>query len=331
VVGWPSFGVSWDRIDPETVTVQLANEDSALSFFVTAPATMQNSASIQLWLGSESINVFDGTIDSVRYSAGACNLTLINKFAKLADRTVGSVTTPAAYTASAYNPHDLAWYLMTSHGGLSAIQSTSNPDINWSAFTSWTQTFSADPMALSANLTGDRAIDLIERVGRLTESATFIEGGKLKFVRFAGALPASSVTLDNDNCIGGDVLLDRRAMVNRYYVAAGYNVASDSFAAAVVAANSASINSYGARDSNQYDKAIWHVTTASAQKLANAVIARRGDVRGSLQIRTPLATAFVGIGDTVTYIDSATNISSDYRVIRDYINMEDGTKELWVY
>lgn len=328
VIRWPSFQVLADRINPDNVSLRLANTDNVFSHFPANPTIMESQVLVKLGFDttSEYITLFDGNIDNFRFASGAIEINAINKFAKLTNRTIGSVTTPTNYTTSNYAPSDLAWYVMTSHGGLSAITSTSNPDIDYAAYASWTAQNSASAMLLRGQFTGQRAIDATERIAKATRSSVFIENGKLKWRFVPTSATAATFYFDNDTVIGSDVLFDKRGIFNRYYVGADLDVTSQYFKATVVSANSSSVNSYGARESNFWDKTVWHANTASAQALADFTVAAYGTVKATANVKSPLCAAYVGVGDVVSFMDSNCNILASCSVIRESTDMEAGTK-----
>ncbi len=331
VIRWPQFQNVSDRINIDNVSLNFANTDQVFSHFPANPALMEQQVLVKIGFdystsSTEYITLFDGKVDSFRMIGGSIQINAVNKFAQLSNRTIGSVTTPTNYTGSDYAPSDLAWYLITSHGGLSAITSTSNPDIDYAAYTSWTAANSASPMLFRARFQGERAIDATERLAKASRSSVLIENGRLKFIQIPSTPGTLVDSFTYDNTIQSDVLFDKRAMFNRYYVGADLDVTSQYFKTTVVAANSASVNSYSARDSNLWDKTVWHANSTSAQRLADFWVTAYGTPKAQATVRTPLATAFVGIGDSVTFMDSNSNIYGSFAVKRETIDMEGATK-----
>lgn len=334
VVMWPQFQNLADRINIDNISMTLAGGDQVFSSFPSDQLALERDVVVKLGFdytvsSTEYMTLFSGKMDSFRMVNDTMQITAVNKFAQLASKTVGSITTPTNYTGSDYAPSDLAWYIATSHGGLSALTTSANPDIDYPAFTSWTAANSAAPMLLRGRFQGERAIDLLERVARTVRSSVLIENGKLKFILTPSTPGATTVTsMTYEDVEADDILFDKRSVFNRYYVGADLDVTSQYFKTTVVAANSASVNSFGARDSNLWDKTIWHANSTGAQRLADFVVSAYGTPKAIIASRSPLSRAFVGVGDTVTYTNSHANIRGTFVVDREGFDMESGRKSL---
>ena len=53
---------------------------------------------------------------------------------------MGTEDAPITFTDSSL-PSDLFWAICVSYGGLSAVESTSNPDIDFAAYQEWAEVF----------------------------------------------------------------------------------------------------------------------------------------------------------------------------------------------
>lgn len=335
VLGWPVVSRTWNNINPSTVTIDLANDDGNLNVLLTNPNNLQSACQInmgfQYAVGStEFITVFAGTIDAAQFSASKVSLTFIDKFVGLANRVIGDATTPLSYTGSSYMVHDMAWYACTSLGGLSALTSTNNPDIDYTSFGSWSSLFSADNTRVSASFTGQKAVEILQKISNLTQSSIWVENNKIKFGRFGiSNTPVGSLT--NANVIDTIVTLDNRSLINQYYVGAGYNVNSKSFAYTINAISSTSIGSYGLHQDNSMETAVWLVDSVSAQNLAQRIILTNKNILGNFGVTAPLPGITGTIGDILLYTDSQLQITSQaYRCLSEDIDMENGTKTFYM-
>src|SRR3972149_7514309 len=146
VTKWPSIRRAYSDIRPVNISVDLANEDQALNIFRDEPTKLLSTCTLQMGYthatsGDELITLYSGDIDRVLYKKGAWAVQTLDKFKQFTERVVGASNSPALYTGSNYLPPDIAWWLCTSYGGLSAITSTTNPDIDYQSFLDWAAVF----------------------------------------------------------------------------------------------------------------------------------------------------------------------------------------------
>jgi len=330
---WPTFTSIGDRITAGDISFDIANTDGVFSHWTQNPALMQSAVEVSLGFdyavgSTEYLTLFSGTVDSFRLRGGKFGVSALNKFSRLMQRAIGSPGSAQAYTSSNHAASDLAWYIISSHGGLDGTKSAANTDVDWAAYTSWTAANSASAMLLNANFTGQRAVDALDRLADLTRSLVFIEGAKLKFVIIPTSAQTSVYSYGNSTVIADEVLYDKRSIFNRYFVSAQYNVSSRSFATQVVAANSSSVNSFGAREVTVGDTAVWHADSGSASRFAQFMADRFGAAVAQAEIESPLCAAFVGVGDTITFVNSQSNIQGRYAVTQETIDLEGATKTI---
>lgn len=331
VIKWPAVSRKWDELKPGTVTLDLSNTTGTFNFLVQNPLALR--ASVEVKLGAlvatnsyEDITLFSGRGDVARLSQGKVALTVVDKFKQLAERTIGTQNTPQSYTGSAYFVHDLAWYICTSHGGLSAIQSTSNPDIDYASWTSWSAIFSSDNVRTSAQFTGQKPTEALRDLSRLTQSTIWINNGRVAFARFSVA-DSASLTLNNSVLVS-DTLMDERLVQNRSIVYADYDVASRYHKITVVAANSSSVNSYGERAEITEAKNIWYTSSVSALNLAQRVLSTYAQLFPRHDVTGVLDTLHLTIGDVLTFVDSSMLINESYRIMEETIDMERATHRM---
>jgi hypothetical protein len=346
---WPSIQKKWDDLRPQQATIDLSNEGGTFNFLTTDPTKMRTTCAIDVgvrfaadnafqwglseWNGGdeyyggadETFTAFAGTIDSARYSGGQCSIQLADKFRRLTDRKIGDTTTPSAYTSSSYLVHDLAWYTCTSLGGLSAVANSSNPDIDYMSFSSWSSVFSADNVRMRAQFTGQQPLEVLKKLAMLTQSAIFIEDDRLKFVRYS-LVGANVIDIDNGLVLDATTTLDDRALVNKQFVSADYDVASRSFGITVVDVSTGSIGSYGVREKLAAEQFVWFVDSVSALNLAQRVVATQSELRGRHVVRTPMRTAAATIGDTLSFADPLMGINDSFRVMGETLDLDSGVK-----
>lgn len=328
---WPKVQRTWNAIKPGTVTIDLTNDDRAFNFFVSAPTNIKATGIVQLGFdyavgSTEYITLFQGTVDAVQLREGVCKVTLADKFKQLADRLIGDQTTPTNYTGSSYLVHDLAWYFCTSHGGLSAIQSTSNPDIDWTSFNSWTSIWSTDNVRMKALVKGKKITEMLSRISDMTQSAIVIENNKVKFGRYSIA-DSPAFSLNEAHVFDTQLVIDEREIINRVRVSADYSTTSRSFAITVTQADSTSIDSYSLKEEIYDDDSIWFTDSVSALGTTQRVLTQYKNPYGRITAMSALSAAQTTVGDTITYTDSFYAIDQQsYRVMAEVINMDDGSK-----
>ena len=275
--------------------------------------------------GTEMLTLFAGTIDAARYREASCSLTLIDKFRRLADKLIGTTTTPTNYTSSDYLVHDLTWYAMTSHAGLSSVKSSSNPDIDYTSFSSWTSVWSTDNVRLRASFTGQKVVEALKTISDLTQSAIFIEQDRLKFHRFSLA-DSTQLQLDPAIILDSELAFDDRELVNKYYVGAGYDATSGSFAMTCFAIDSDSVSRYGTREASLMEKTVWLTDSVSALNAAQRVVLSQSEIQGKHTVNSTLSGLHVTIGDCVLYVDSHMQFNDNFRVMGETIDMDSGKK-----
>lgn len=325
VMQWPTISRAWDDCAPGLVTIDLSNADQTFNFFLSDGTLLHAACSLQLGLSDEYITMLAGTIDALRFRDGKCSMTLVDKFKKLSDRRIGDLTTPTNYTGSDYMAHDLAWYVCTSHGGLSALTSTNNPDLDYASFGSWTAVFSLDNIRMKAQFTGQTTSEMLKKIAYLTQSAIWIENDKLKFVRFSVA-DSSAMSFDDTTILDGETVMDERTLVNKMYVGANYNVTSMSYAITVNDSSSSSISRYGYKESIINEMFVWLADSNSALNFAQRKVLQGKELKPQINIDAPLQGAHITIGDTIAVTDAQIAVSDTYRIMNETINMDTGRK-----
>jgi len=329
VAKWPTISKKWDDLRTQTVSIELSNEDKTFNFLSADPKLMRSTCSLKLGfahVGSEEfITVFAGTIDAARFQGGGCNMTLVDKFRRLADRKIGDNSSAVSYTASNYLVHNMAWYACTSLGGLSAIASTSNPDIDYQSFSSWTSAFSADNVRVQAELTGQQPIEILRKLARLTQSAIYVENNRIKFTRFTIA-GSGYYTLDETEIVDAAASLDDRELVNKSWVSAAYDVSSRMFGLTVFQQSSDSQANYGLSEELISENAVWLVDSVSALNLAQRIINSQSEIKNKYHIKTALQALPATIGDTILFQDALLEVSDTFRIMGESLNMDTGEK-----
>ena len=334
VMRWPSIKNSWNNIRSKSITVDLANDDNALSFIHDSKVNLGLTCYIKFGLthpssGNEMVTLYSGTMDKVYYSRGSCKITLLDKFKQLGERVMGSKDEPVSL--SNVLPSDIAWAAVTSYGGLSSVQSTTNPDINWSSFQDWAAVFSGDNVIMGTNIADKKVSEVLKVLSTQTRSAIYIEEDRLNFKRFSLADSAEN-TFNNDTIEEVTLGIDDEDIINRQFVYANYDTTSSDWAIKVFEQDSLSIEDYGLREQIEKNDSIWYVNSNSALNLAQRIITTAGEPYDRIEITSPVAVGLVQIGDTIQLIDEffSGSVDGNYRIMEYSFDAENATVNVTV-
>lgn len=331
VISWPSFKKEWDNIKPTTLTLRLANEDKGLNFLRSDKTVLQANALIKFGFthpdsGDEIITLYSGRTNVVKYYGGAVDIVLTDKFEQLGERVIGSSDDPISYSGSNYLPSDLTWYIVTSYGGYSAIESTSNPDINYEEFLAWAEVFSLSGVYFNAEFDGVKCLEALRKIGRYTLSAIYIQEDKISFRRF-GIADSNVTSLGNSSIDDLVVEFSDKGTVNKQYTFADYSVESDYWQTTVFDVSTSSVNSYGLKESTEKDENIWYVGSTGALDLSQRIVQIKGEPFDQLTVKSYLHGFVRNIGETIYINDPFHGIDDSYRIMGMELDLDEGVSE----
>ncbi len=334
VVKWPSIRRAYSDIRPANIAVDLANEDQALNFFRSEPPKLLAECQLKMGYthptsGDELITLYSGDVDRVLYQKGALKIEMLDKFKQLTERVVGSSNSPTLYTGSNYLPSDLAWWLCTSHGGLSTITSTSNPDIDYASFTEWAAVFSGDSIYVQSRFEGPKVTEALRKVARYTDSGIWVEGDKVTFARFAEAGSVETV-VTGGSIIDLSLSIDDSTVVNKQHVYADYDSTSRYWKLDIIDVDSTSVNSYGLHEEIEKDASIWYVSSATALNMAQRRVLFGGSPYQEYNLMLPLVTLPRQIGEMLRIDDDFLSVTSGeaWRIMEYSLDMDRGRMDV---
>jgi hypothetical protein len=334
VVKWPSIRRSYSDIRPVNITVELANEDQELNIFRDNPLALLADGALSMGYthassGDELIQLYTGRIDRVIYKRGAVSVALTDKFKQFTERVVGSSNSPALYTGSNYLPSDLAWWLCTSYGGLSAITSTSNPDIDYAAFNVWADVFSGDSVFVQGRFEGPKVTEALRKIARYTDSGIWVEGDRITFARFAEAGSMETVVTE-EAILDLSLSIDDSTVVNKQHVYADYDVNSRYWKLDITDTDSTSVNSYGLREEVEKDESVWYVSSATALNMAQRRVLFSSTPYEEYNVTLPLVALPRQIGEMLRINDDFLGVSSTaaWRIMEYSLDMDRGRMEV---
>jgi hypothetical protein len=270
----------------------------------------------------EFLTVYEGGIGSISFARGLAKIQAEDKFNPLSHRVIGSRDTPVLMTDS-FLPSDVFWTICTCYGGLSSVESTSNPDIDWAAFQTWAAVFSADSVFVSTKYEGDNCIKALRDLAHYTQSTIVTDPAKITPNRFSGIVTGDELLFDDSSIIDNTVVISEQTIINRQYVSGDYDPDVSSYGITVVKADSVSINSFGLHADTMEKTSIWYINSLSAVNLADRKISFNKVPSTAYRIDLPLVPLTRQIGDIITVADSSLSVAShSMRVMGYSINMD---------
>lgn len=328
VLRWPQIRSQWNEFRPNNVTVSLANEDGAFNFFQQAKVNVRADCEISFGFthpssGDEMLSLLVGKVADVTFSKGAIDLRVVDKVQQLSDRIVGTSAAAAVFSSSIMLPSDVVWTLCTCYGGFSSIQSTSNPDIDYSSWLAWADVLSGDNLTVGASFQGQKVTECIRKILENTQSSGFVSNNKLVFTRWSGPSP-NVVSLNSDEIKELSVSVKADNVVNKQWVEYDFNLSTKTWNASIAAVNSASVGSYGLREQVIKDESFWYKNNTGALNLAERALSVTKTPYDQLTVQTILKPAWLNVGDTIHAVDPQMSLSDSWRIMTQAIDLESG-------
>lgn len=325
VTKWPKISRKWNDLKPKKLSITVANQENDFGGFITDKTRLRDFCTVEIGVevavdSYEYIQAFGGTISALSFRKnGDCTFSIEDKLKPLGERVVGSDESPVAYSGDLAS--DIAWELLTTHGGLSDVESTSNPDINYSNFLEWAEVFSNDSVFMSTDFTGQKVTQCIKTLGRMSASGIFEENGKVNFGRYS----VSSVepfSLDAGAVLSLDMKIADSSIINKQHVKAGYSVESDYHTIEVFDVSTVSVDSFGLREEIEEDDKLWYISSATAHNFAQRQITLYASPFEDYSIRTALPLLGRAIGETVAVTYAQLSVSDTFRIMGHSIDID---------
>lgn len=336
VLRWPSVRFKADTINLGTTNLTLSNIERAFTFFVNSPGSLTTSCELALGYthpesGEERLSLYLGQPSHVRFSAEGTEvrLQLQGKTQRLTDLAIGSEVESGAvdFTGSAHLAADLAWVLVTCYGGMSAVASTSNPDIDHAQWAAWRELNELRDERVQAYLTGEKAYRVLNDLAAMHSMAITFQGARLRFQPVYDAVSETPVAFPMHRATGLRMGLDPSGLVNAMEVEADYDPGQQRFATSHVKVNSESVMRYGRRATRFGKTAVWFDGVEDARYLADDATRFRGAPVPTLSLTTPLAGGvYRQVGDVVSITDSFYGLEAvPFRITQLAIDLERGS------
>lgn len=338
VLRWPTLHFRADRVDLGTTTLLLDNTGRSFRFFADSEAALTTSCELALGFthpdsGPERLSLYLGRPSGVAFEAGGARLRLQlqGKTQRLTDTVLGTEAESGGvdYTTSGYYPADLAWYLVTSHGGLSPVESASNPDLDYGQWADWRDRDAVRDVRVQAYIAGEKIYRVLERLAAMDTLSIAFQGSRLRFRPVFDAYGSDVPALPADTITGLEVAVDPARLVNRIAIDAGYQPDTGRFLSTHTRVHSASRARFGERSQRLGNATVWYATAADARYLAEDRLRFRSRPAPRVAVRTPLAGGVHrAVGGVVSLSDSFFGWTAlPHRITRLAVDLERGGLE----
>lgn len=338
VTTWPAIEHIGSELRSVKATLTLANNDGKLNDFLYQTWMFPRLATLEIGLehpesGPELYRIFAGTLREVQFSNDNARFYLRDKLWEFSERTIGDHENPVVFE-NRY-PSEIVWTLCTSYGGFADINDTTNPDIDYAAFTTWDSLFRRDNLKISCYFDGHKLAEALNKICVAADSNLWLEAayganGGLMFRRNSAPKTCDNV-FGEDVCYSMEIQVDTMQMANRFYTYGDFNVASDTHEIMVQALDFTNINTFGLKEQTYKDSNVWHVGSLSALNYAEQQITRFSVPCKVFKIKTGLAALGHTIGDTVRLTNSFWEIgsASGWIINRYKLDLQQAACEFW--
>ena len=301
-----------------TMQVTLSNADQLFNDFYVDKTAFLRAGDFAFGFSTESATndteqLFGGVLTDLKYRESKLTLTLQDRLARLIDKKVGSDESPVSFVNTNVSAADLGFWLASSFGGLSGVQSTSNPDIDYASFLAWKGIIDGDSTVVNAHFTGQDVIESLEVLQKLTDSTIYAEGdNKVYFNKWSGAASLDTITVTDSHIVGRvDLQVQGTTIVNKVDVLLGYDVNSDTWAGQISKQNTASVNTFGEQQFVFDNTTIWYPNSVTAINLAERIVFRRAEPNRIFEVPTPLRYLDAQLGDEVAFTSRVYSINNE--------------------
>ena len=319
----------------ETWGLRLENASQTFNSLITNKEQFFKTGIFEFGFSTESgtndvIQLFGGELTKAKFRETRVDLTFEDKLSALKKIKVGTKESPVSFVNTNVNPADLAFWVVTSFGGLSAVKSTSNPDINFTSWNNWFNIFDSNAIVVNAQFKGEKVTEILDKVQRVTDSTIYGEGdNSIYFNRWTGAGSDSITITDSHVSDFVPLSITGTEISNVVKVLHGFDVTSETWAGEATQTNSTSVGSYGTQEEIFDDELVFYANSASAFNLAERVAFRKSEPNIDIDVTTPLISLGVQLGDEIVFTSRVYSLTSRAFGLRAYEkDLEDKTVTL---
>ncbi len=300
-----------DPLVAPTLSIDLKNDSKQFNFLITDKANQIGVAGkVEIGFDSDFIDRFRGFFETPRFQSPdrpRCLMLFTGRIQKTLDKFVGSQAAPVSYHAVAWNPAELAWDILTVHGGLDVTQSTANPDIDYTSFLDF-QSICVDlNFLLRGNFTGETIAEAMRLIGELTDAIIYGEtDGKIYFKRHIPEEAADPYhfTDANAHLQQAEISYDKDRLRNRAKVWWGYDVSAGDWLSGGFDQKentTSQANEWGIVKKEFDGVVVWHDNAISAGGFGERYVDRYGEPLDTLRFETKRGTQalLLQLGDEI--------------------------------
>ncbi|NKE71251.1 hypothetical protein [Candidatus Manganitrophus noduliformans] len=248
------------------------------------------------------------------------------------DKNLGASSAPLDLTGSIYNPADLAWTLLTTHGGLDSTASTANVDIDYTSWSAYKGICSSLAFRLKAYFRGETIAEALRLIGKLTDSLIYGEtDGKIYFNRFIPKETYPTIytfTEESAHLQAARLYFNKSRIINRANVWYNYDPIGDFWEDKATSDNATSQTDYGLVEKDFNDAAVWHYEYYSAKSLSDRLVYRYFEPAETVVFRTKQGTQALihQLGDNIrltwSQLDYSSKVFRIYGISADLLNQQ---------
>jgi hypothetical protein len=337
VLNFGSISRQGDKVVAGDMSIRVTNTDQIWNDIQVDKTHFLRTATMKLGFtinnSTETLTVFTGNLTRMRDSEKAkTSLTFRDVLNPLKKRIIGTQEAPVSFTGSNWNPADMFWTIVTSWGRLSSVQSTSNPDIDYTAFLAWQANLNTLSLQVQGHFEGTQVVNALSIIAEITDSVITGEGdGKIYTYHFLPELDSTPRVYNDSNMERISRSININDLINDSKVLFGYNVSSDTWAGATTEVFSSSVDSYGVYEKIFDSTTIWHVNSTSATSFLARAVSRFRNPIEEVKIRTGLTGILDQVGDQIQLTTAVMSYNASiFKVMEIDINLDKGRVDLEV-
>lgn len=251
---------------------------------------------------NDTLQMFGGVLTKTTFANNRVDLIFQDKLARLKDKTIGTKKNPVTFVNTNVYPSELAWWVVTSFGGLDGVRSSSNVDIVFDQWEEFHTIFVDNSIFVNAQFEGEDVIEALQVIQRLTDSVIYAEGdNKVYFNRWTGAGSDSFTVTDSfmQSAKKLKMTIKGTELTNTVKVLAGFNPTSETWASEITLQNTDSVNSYGAHEIVYDETIVWYTNSVGAVNLAERIAFRKSEPNIEIDPIIPFIAPNIQLGDEV--------------------------------
>lgn len=267
----------------------------------------------------DMINVFDGKVRSAEFAKGSVRIQAKDKIKELSQRIVGTGEAPVQINS--ITPSWLAFVLCSSYGGFSSIESTNNPDIDYSAVDSWDAHNTSNAVHVKCDFRGIKVTEALKRLSTMTRVAMYLEEDRITFKRWT-TVSTQVMSIGNDSIVDLNVSVNDEKLVNKQWIFGDWDQGSEYFKIALFEEDTASQNTYGMHEEVIKDQAIFYPNSGPALDTAQRIITTEAEPIDTMRVTALPSAVRMQIGESITVIGPQVGVASTYRIMSQEIDMD---------